>query len=1429
MSDVTNPLNSLSYTNKDFESIYVELLDLVKQLSARWDPSISNESDPGVILLKLNALIADKCNYNIDNSVLECFPATVSQLPNARQLYAQLGYYMAWYKGATTAVSLKYIGSSTDISAYTIPKFTMVTSSDSSVIYTLVGPDTLADSGSLSVGDILLRTDGTIVSAGAIQGIAVNYDINGETAITVANLDSNNRLYFSDNTIAQNGIFITNVDNTNYSSWIRSDNLFVEEPGNTFYRFGVTDDGNYCYLEFPDDADVVFKSGINITYIKSQGASGNVSAQELDQFYYTFAPAEDSSITLSLTNVNITNPYAATNGEDPETIEAGYSGYQKTVGTFNTLVTLRDYINYILRSDLVSNGFVCDRTTDLQSTYNIMSLNDGIVTTVHVIDANAQPGYYSSGTFYKGKVPLTTPLYYDAYTPTVGIIYQDLDTGKFYEYDSADTAYVDTVEEPYFDAFSLSLYLLQYVADVDSSASCDMTFNMLTDVAQAAVKSYVEDTKSVQHDFLNLLSPTSTSSHFCFFKNKYPISCKVTTQYALSTTASDEVLANIKSALYANFNAAQVTFGEEISSDDVYSVIQNADSRIKTVSLGNIEYQTYAVYYDTDSSSTNPFTEVLISGDQEDTVTVTQDVSDDFEAVVDPAIFMSYMGETNYTPVTFNYVSPNWVIGDTSVTLSDYGVYFQYVENVTATAGQTIFLITGGSGGLSRVISVHRNGVLVSPALYYIDPTNDQIIFYTGVAASDIIKLTYWSTVATVTGSDKYITARISYATQFRDEIYTKSILAGNTPLMQSGSDFDLRYNQQHSTYTPKVDNISHIRSNVDIAFSNNSTAYTLRDNESLQFFAPNLLDETSYANYVKFEFHVASGSKTIAANANYQLLANEYILFYWKTSGDADAVYEYAGYGPGNIICPTTAISSSTTAVGSSLEAQMNASNNYRTSSDTDGPMSVTLSANILAQLNGSQNVLSGIKTVTIKSINSVTLTASEGYYCYWIRNEPTDDLAYYAIATNTNVILDTGEYFIYANKSLANLSILGAGTQVYITDLVNSEWTVPVVDTRLVLNLGASALTNYWREILSDTTVALTETQFITVTQGCTVTLDNTGTWTRTFSRTGITGGTLTGFTIRYQLPGSTAYITLPQMQLNDSSGDPVTWDGQSLLSLDITPSSVQHLLANQSVQYQLVGNTDFETAVTGSNYTANTYPVSLLTSFNLSTDGSSDSLSTYTVDDYGVRTYLSLYIFKESNELTETGFSRVFTDTDMTIRMDAGVDSATVLTMLPAGEYVLTFDHSVVETGTLTISTNVSGSTVALSPLNSSITNLVDKRSYYLYLNVESDSASDYTITITRSDTTSAVSYTLTNPYMYTMQDGMSREYFDRLLSLIARFDTDNVFDYTYEISEDDLVTDPLDPLAFLNTNFLYNQFTICQLDTGSNTTLYVAGKR
>ena len=163
-----NLISNLSYTNKDFNAIYPELLDLVSKLSPQWDPSISNESDPGIILLKLSALIADKNNYNIDKNILECFPESVTQLRNAKQLFEQLGYYMSWYKAATGMAYFKWLGTQEDIQ-YTIPRFSMLSDVDSTIVYSLIQ-------------DVVVPANGLMMTGNIIQGVATDYDLNSQTS-----------------------------------------------------------------------------------------------------------------------------------------------------------------------------------------------------------------------------------------------------------------------------------------------------------------------------------------------------------------------------------------------------------------------------------------------------------------------------------------------------------------------------------------------------------------------------------------------------------------------------------------------------------------------------------------------------------------------------------------------------------------------------------------------------------------------------------------------------------------------------------------------------------------------------------------------------------------------------------------------------------------------------------------------------------------------------------------------------------------------------------------------------------------------------------------------------------------------------------------------------------------------------------------------
>ena len=143
-------ISNISYTNSDFRTIYPQLLDTAKKLTNKWDPSLSNESDPGNILLKEAAIVADKNNYHVDKNVLECFPLSATQQSSARQIYDLVGYNMHWYRSALANIKFTLLSSLATINSennlinddqitnIVISAGTQVTDASGEYIYTLL-------------------------------------------------------------------------------------------------------------------------------------------------------------------------------------------------------------------------------------------------------------------------------------------------------------------------------------------------------------------------------------------------------------------------------------------------------------------------------------------------------------------------------------------------------------------------------------------------------------------------------------------------------------------------------------------------------------------------------------------------------------------------------------------------------------------------------------------------------------------------------------------------------------------------------------------------------------------------------------------------------------------------------------------------------------------------------------------------------------------------------------------------------------------------------------------------------------------------------------------------------------------------------------------------------------------------------------------
>ena len=147
------------------------------------------------------------------------------------------------------------------------------------------------------------------------------------------------------------------------------------------------------YIQFPDDISSLISDGLRIAYISTSGLSGNISAKTLTSF---ITPAEwtlngDIINAYNTTGVEhkadefkCSNPSAATNGADKESLASAYKNFKRTVGTFDTLVTCRDYMNKIYdltvsdidTTPLVSNIVVSDIRDDLNKAVTICSFDD---------------------------------------------------------------------------------------------------------------------------------------------------------------------------------------------------------------------------------------------------------------------------------------------------------------------------------------------------------------------------------------------------------------------------------------------------------------------------------------------------------------------------------------------------------------------------------------------------------------------------------------------------------------------------------------------------------------------------------------------------------------------------------------------------------------------------------------------------------------------------------------------------------------------------------------------------------------------------------------------------------------------------------------------------------------------------------------------
>lgn len=656
---------NLSPTKKDFVQIWNELLEVAGKLSERWDPTSTNESDPGIVILKALTGIADKLNYNIDKNTLEAFMPTAAQEDSMRKLCAMLGYSMKYYRSATTDVLIRYSNPEPSeeedevmtprgiLNGLAIPKFTVITNNDKDVNYFTINEE---------AAFISKKTPSVIIPC--MEGQLVKCESSNDDNIITARQIVNNKFYLPETQIAENGIFVyntlsldgtTNMDGT---PWLAVDNLNIQPRESRVFKFGYDSYASRPYLEFPDDYSELFGDGLFIYYTRTNGVNGNVSARTLTQLEL---PTTGDWAKVSADSFSAENTFAATNGANSEGIVSAYNNFKKTIGTFDTLVTCRDYMNKIYSmigdngSPLVSNANVTDIRNDINRAICICSCDDAgifykeraqktvkqaglsdknIEVVAKAVTLDCYKPTYKSGVWYVGSPDNGIKLFADniafedtGFNPTldgeVAIGADEFTANKWvivqngHTYNTGLDATTDitanvpvsivsnTIEEA-IDRFDIVLYPFKTYTQVGQGVK---------KIREAYERSYTYSIKN-KTDIIGRLEPQKTLAHniisprkgdLLSINNYIKLNANIVTNYKITNEEGKYIKDNIKIALANAFNLHELDFGEEIPFDSLVSVIENADSRIKSISLNEPTlYTTFSVLKDFDIMTGEP-------------------------------------------------------------------------------------------------------------------------------------------------------------------------------------------------------------------------------------------------------------------------------------------------------------------------------------------------------------------------------------------------------------------------------------------------------------------------------------------------------------------------------------------------------------------------------------------------------------------------------------------------------------------------------------------------------------------------------------------------------------------------------------------------------------------------------------------------------
>lgn len=381
----------ISYTDKDYSNILDDLINSISGITNKWNTTDVN--DPGMVLVKLMAILGDMLFYNQDMQSLEVYPSSVTQRKNAAIIYKLIGYKMRWYKSAT--IQANVVNTYTNFA--TLPRFCTFTTTDGNTKYcTFDQYELKSNTNNNGFEELVTLVEGTPITPVRIANNP--YPDVGKAWHTIYGYNYttddivNNRIYLGYTNIDQEHIIV--VDDTDYE-WEFKENVYLTKDVGRFFEFGV-DVNDQTYIEFVDYWENFNCHKFKIFFILSSGERGQLYANSLTKVTGGVWSRTGTGTQQRVYNVNnfikLTH-FDSTYGYYPETPNEARKNAVAFQNTIDTLITLADFERASLRHELTANVRATDLTNDpgIKKTCFIGDVNqDG---TIDQLDYQALENY----------------------------------------------------------------------------------------------------------------------------------------------------------------------------------------------------------------------------------------------------------------------------------------------------------------------------------------------------------------------------------------------------------------------------------------------------------------------------------------------------------------------------------------------------------------------------------------------------------------------------------------------------------------------------------------------------------------------------------------------------------------------------------------------------------------------------------------------------------------------------------------------------------------------------------------------------------------------------------------------------------------------------------------------------------------------------